>query len=537
MEAETVVIEREAEKVAPEPERRRPRRLPVALGLILVLAAAVRLFRFPGTPVGLSQDEVSAGYETMSLLAAGTDRWGNRWPVYFSAFGSGQNVLLSYLNMPFLAILGPSPLGLRLLPALLGVLSVYAAYALTTRLAGRRAGLFAALLLAILPWHVMMSRWSLESNMLPPVMLLAVWWLVAAYQSPRRWLLPLSLAPLALVFYAYAAATPVVIVFVVAVLAREWRTLRARPVAGAAAVGVFGLVALPYGLFVLANQVLGSVPGWMSWLPFGIQLLPGNRIDEINAESMAGDNFLFTLHGFDDSRPWNVMDPYLPLGLIVVPLAAAGLVFALRGRFSYLIAFWLFATLPMFFLFPLNVNRINVIFLPLVILAALGLDGIVRSMSDARAGTGVVAALLTVGLVYNGAFVLDYFERIDRLIRLDFSSGVDGALAFAATRAAPGMPIYVTDQVPLNYLYVLFHREVDPREFRANAEYGIDDSRYFVRNYRSYYFHPDDPALAAAPVYVALFRTDEPSRCAGGGRPGFLTTVDAIRVVRCARPG
>ncbi|WIM94545.1 glycosyltransferase family 39 protein [Actinoplanes oblitus] len=530
------VTERASTEDASAAERARERRPWLGLTLIMVLAAGVRLYRFPDVPRGLNQDEVSAGYETLSLLTAGTDRWGTRWPVYFTAFGSGQNVLLSYLNMPFVAILGPTPLGLRLLPALLGVLTVAVTYALTARLAGRRAGLLAALLLAACPWHVMMSRWSLESNLLPPVMVIAVWVLVVAYQSPRRWLLPVSLMPMALVFYAYAAATLVVLLFVAAFLATRWRTVRRRPVAAAASLGLFGLVALPYGIFLLVNQVLHRAPGWLSALPFGVQLLPGSRVQEINTDGLVAGNLRFAVQGFSDNLPWNVMSPYLPFGLVIVPLAAVGGYFAVRDR-AYPPVLWLAATLPMFFLVRLNVNRINALFLPLIILAALGLDGIARSIAEARTGRAVIAAFLSVGLLYNAAFVQDYFTGYNDVIRTRFADGLDRALTVAERRSAPGAPIYVSDRVPLNYLYVLFYRKVDPREFRANAAFEVRNTVYFVRDYRSFYFHQDDPALVAAPEYLGVFRVDEPRKCAGTtpATPRRVASVGAFRIVSCRR--
>ncbi|GAA4588977.1 4-amino-4-deoxy-L-arabinose transferase-like glycosyltransferase [Actinoplanes octamycinicus] len=508
----------------------------LALTLILVIAAAVRLYRFPGVPHGLNQDEVSAGYETLSLLSAGTDRWGTRWPAYFTAFGSGQNVLLSYLNMPFVAVLGPTPLAVRLLPALLGVLTVAVTYALTTRLAGRRAGILAALLLVACPWHVMMSRWSLESNLLPPVMLIAVWLLVVAHQSERRWLLPVSLMPMALVFYAYAAATLVVVLFVAGFLAVRFGTVRRRPLATTASVALFGLVALPYGMFLLVNQILHRAPGWVSALPFGVPLLPGSRVSEINTDSLVADNVRFAVRGFDDGLPWNVMSPYLPFGLVIIPLAAVGGYFALRRRTDVPLL-WLGATLPMFFLVQLNVNRINALFLPLIILAALGLDGIARSIAEARAGRAVIAAVLSVALLYHAAFVQDYFTGYNDLVRTRFAAGLDRALTVAERHTAPGQPVYLSDGIPLNYLYLLFYRDVDPREFRAHAQIELRGSVYFVRNYRSFYFHQDDPALIASPEYLGIYRVDEPKKCAGTTpvTRRKVASVGAFWVVRCSR--
>src|SRR5947209_19903289 len=64
--------------------------------LMMALSTFLLFYQFPSLPAGLEWDEVTAAYESYALLLHGTDRWGNPFPVYFPAWGSGQNVLLSY---------------------------------------------------------------------------------------------------------------------------------------------------------------------------------------------------------------------------------------------------------------------------------------------------------------------------------------------------------------------------------------------------------------------------------------------------------
>ncbi|MGH7534310.1 MAG: glycosyltransferase family 39 protein, partial [Gemmatimonadales bacterium] len=82
--------------------------------LLIGLGVGLRLYLFPVVPPGLNQDEAAAAYEAYSLLQTGQDRWGNRLPPYFPAWGSGQSVLLSYLTAPFLALFGLSIAAVRL---------------------------------------------------------------------------------------------------------------------------------------------------------------------------------------------------------------------------------------------------------------------------------------------------------------------------------------------------------------------------------------------------------------------------------------
>ena len=114
-------------------DRRRER---IAAALLLLLGAALRLAALGALPFGLNQDEASAGYEAFALLRAGIDRCGKSWPVLFVSWGSGQNVLMSYLAMPLIAAFGLNELTLRLPNAISGVLTLFVFWRMARR-AGR----------------------------------------------------------------------------------------------------------------------------------------------------------------------------------------------------------------------------------------------------------------------------------------------------------------------------------------------------------------------------------------------------------------
>ncbi|MBR4151027.1 MAG: glycosyltransferase family 39 protein, partial [Firmicutes bacterium] len=139
----------------------------ILAALMLTLGVLLRLAFLGALPYGLNQDEASAGYEAWALLTAGVDRCGKSWPVLFISWGSGQNVLMSYLAMPFIALFGLSEWTLRLPNAISGCLTLFVFWRLAYRCGGRRFGLLALFLLTVNPWHIMMSRWALESNLLP----------------------------------------------------------------------------------------------------------------------------------------------------------------------------------------------------------------------------------------------------------------------------------------------------------------------------------------------------------------------------------
>ena len=105
----------------------------ILLCLIFIIGILVRLVCIDILPKGLNQDEASAGYEAFSILNEGVDRHNKSFPVQFIAWGSGQNVLYSYIMTIFIAIFGNSVLAIRLPIAIVGCISLFVFYQLLKR--------------------------------------------------------------------------------------------------------------------------------------------------------------------------------------------------------------------------------------------------------------------------------------------------------------------------------------------------------------------------------------------------------------------
>ncbi|MBQ9919763.1 MAG: hypothetical protein IJO49_02950, partial [Clostridia bacterium] len=82
--------------------------------IIIAIGILVRVINFGKMPLGFNQDEAFAAYETFSLINYGVDSAGNPFPTYFVSWGSGMNVLESYLAIPFMLIFGYSEVAFRL---------------------------------------------------------------------------------------------------------------------------------------------------------------------------------------------------------------------------------------------------------------------------------------------------------------------------------------------------------------------------------------------------------------------------------------
>src|SRR3990170_3753916 len=104
--------------------------VPMALGAIVVLAAAVRLYDLAANPPGFFADEASYGYNAYSLLHPRKDEDGAPPPPFFKAFGEYKLPVYIYSQIPFIAALGLTETAVRLTTATYGILTVVALYLL-----------------------------------------------------------------------------------------------------------------------------------------------------------------------------------------------------------------------------------------------------------------------------------------------------------------------------------------------------------------------------------------------------------------------
>src|ERR1035437_2464470 len=84
------------------------------LFIIVVLAGIFRFWGLSNNPPSLYWDEVSQGYNSYSILTTGHDEHNEFFPVArFQAFGDYKAPVYIYLDVPFIALFGETPLGVR----------------------------------------------------------------------------------------------------------------------------------------------------------------------------------------------------------------------------------------------------------------------------------------------------------------------------------------------------------------------------------------------------------------------------------------
>ncbi|MBI2911349.1 MAG: glycosyltransferase family 39 protein [Chloroflexi bacterium] len=152
----------------------------LALGAILVVAAALRLPALGTVPQGWHYDEAVQGIFAREILQGAR-------PVFFVAF-TGQEPLYMYFAATIMAVAGDEgALTVRLASALAGLGTVVGVFLLIRELWGRNVALLSAAFMALSFWHTVGSRNGYRTITLPLLEVFALFLLVAALRRGAWW--------------------------------------------------------------------------------------------------------------------------------------------------------------------------------------------------------------------------------------------------------------------------------------------------------------------------------------------------------------
>lgn len=150
---------------------------------ILLLGLFLRIIFISDSPPSLYGDELTIALDANSLLNSGHDQLGNFMPLTFE-MGAGRPAGYVYFSIPFIAIFGTTPLGVRGLSVISGIGLMLLIYLLGKLLFSEKIGLAAAALLAVSPWDISLSRGGFEAHFALFLMLLGIYLFLKAIEKP-----------------------------------------------------------------------------------------------------------------------------------------------------------------------------------------------------------------------------------------------------------------------------------------------------------------------------------------------------------------
>ena len=171
--------------------------------VIIALAAFLRFYNLSSNPPALSWDETAIGWNAKTIFHTRRDEYGTRLPLSFKSFGDYKSPVYIYLTAPIVGLFSMNEFNVRLISVLAGIASVVIIYLLAQELIpkAKNLPLLSALLLAITPWHVLMSRPAFEPNLALMFILLAILFRLKSFKNPKLIILTVLCGVLALYTY------------------------------------------------------------------------------------------------------------------------------------------------------------------------------------------------------------------------------------------------------------------------------------------------------------------------------------------------
>ncbi len=207
-----------------------------SLVIILVLAAALRLYKLNTVPPGLSPDEASLGYSAYSILKTGKDEYGKLLPVIFKSFGDYKPGLYVYTAVPFIAVFGLNEWAVRLPSAIAGVLSILLVYLIIKEFnnllkAKNDANtsttyleIVATLVAATNPWLIYFSRGAWEANLSLTLTLVGIYFFLKSLKS-LKYLIFTSIF-FSLTLWTYQGAKLSTLIVIIILLITFWKEVK-----------------------------------------------------------------------------------------------------------------------------------------------------------------------------------------------------------------------------------------------------------------------------------------------------------------------
>lgn len=454
--------------------------------ILILVGILIRALFYTYVPGGNNQDECMAGYEAWNILMTGHDSWGHYMPMYLVSLGSGMNALNSYLMIPFIALFGLKIWVIRLPQLIVACLSLPVLYKLVKLLFNERAAFFALLVFVTAPWHIMLSRWGVESNLAPGFILFGLYFGCKAYtdDNNQKYLI-ISSVCYGLTLYTYALTW----VLLPMVLAGQfiYLFLKKRIRFNVYLVGfvlILGCAAIPCILFILVNkEIIEPIYTHVLSVPKMLVMRSGefaNSFDSIKENFLNFYSIVISQSdgSFINSDIYNYGMFYkfaLPVWMVGFISLISGMVIKIRNREEFLgeftVALYTIASFILCILVKVNIVRSNYMWIPVVITIGYGCYMIatitpIKKLKNSSVAGLLVLAIYLVSLI---SFEKYYYGTYSNILQTAYADGVGEAMEHVMNNK-DGSEILYFDSAIL-YPVILFYLKQNPDVFRETVIY------------------------------------------------------------------
>jgi hypothetical protein len=456
--------------------------------MILLAAAAVRLYRVGEVPSGINWDEAAHGYNAWSIWKTGRDEWGHRFPLFLRSFGDYKSAALAYTMVPVVALFGLSGHVVRSWVALLGTLGVAGSGMLVFRLSRSKSlSLVTLSVLAVMPWNIHYSRAAMEQGL---SLALLVWgfWAWFSRSGKEKWI---GLGLLWGSMYAYHSTRLIIPLLLTAAILIDAKSGRKRLRLERGKLLIFGIAAAwlwwqaifgkpgqrARDLLILSSpEIEQSVQEgyYRSSVLWGRPLrIFNNKLliiipDVVERYSVHFQpDFLFFQNNPDSRHAFSRGN----LLLITLPFLLLGLVVSFRrlSRSDRIMLAWLLIS-PAAAMLTYDVphsGRVFPMVVPLAYFAALGIIDLVDRWKSVRLRRLTMAVILVLWLGNTAWYLRDYWQYFPEESATDWQGHLAAPALYAAGHREEYDHVVFADSYNNHYLFVAWYLKLDPKEVQA----------------------------------------------------------------------
>ena len=477
---------------------------------IFIIGCLVRILFIGQIPTGLNQDEASNAYEAFAILNYGIDRNGIKNPIHLIAWGSGQNIAYTWLCMPFIKLFGLNTITTRIPMAIIGCISIYVFYIFLKELFNKKYALIGTIYFSLFPWHIMKSRWGLDCNIFPDLILWGTTLVLLFIKRQEKKYLYLSILTFAFSFYSYGTSYMFIPLFLGGVWIYMFVNKKITIKDFILSTILFLILIIPILVFIIIN--LFDLPQ-MQFLGFTIPRMVENRFFVImnsdgqpNLLANCFNNLISVFQTIifqGDGLPWNGMDWLGICYTLFVPFFLIGPFISIKNKTEneFLINWWFICSIILAASILSNVNRINIIFIPV---AYYIVRGIMFFINNRPQSSFVIFPALALCFII---FVGNYFTYHNQILGYYFDDGYGQALK-VATQDVNSEKIYAlpTSETHQLYMLTLFFEEISPKTYLETREIVDTNSNFqAVTKFDKYYFSfPEKINPTENASYIAL---------------------------------
>lgn len=467
----------------------------IFLTVILFIAIMLRFFNLGTNPPSLTWDEVAWGYNAYSLGLDGRDEFGKLLPIaYLESFGDFKPPLYAYLGIIPVKIFGLSEFATRVPSALFGFFSVLLTYFFVLEIFGqgkKKLAILSTFLMAISPWHIMLSRAAFEANVAHFFVLLGIVLFLASIRK-NSYLLVFSSLSFVASMYTFNTARIVVPILLLILLAVYHKAIIKKWKVTLAAGIICFITLLPLFIFLRTPQAqlrFNEVNIFSdSSIIARINQQVENDGNSIYSRIIHNRRFAYGVeylrHYLDnlspqflfikgDGNPKFSIQDVGQLYLWEIPFLIAGFLILFRKRKG---KWWIIPVLITVGIIPAgfaretpHALRIENTLPAFQVVTAIGVFGFVSLF--VKKWKKVAAVSLSVIVAGNFIyFIHNYFTHYPREFSGEWQYGYKEAIAFVKKKAPEYNAVYITKTLGRPYIYYLFYTKYDPQKFRLESD-------------------------------------------------------------------